>query len=302
MPVLGSPWLPVRPVAWDNEVTRRLQAVLQSHQRMTCPSDTASWLDCVLHEEPCHNPAATLVWGDGWVDRWTVTRKDAALGDLTSTVARTGTTLFDAAESVRRMTNRYSQPNRTGIAYMSSTGRHHAFESLTERAVLRLIDFGDPWDVVTQPFWLRWHDGLRRRKHVPDFLVRGREGTTVVNVRPADLVDPEAEEQFAAMTAVTHRLGWRHVVVTGFVTPQATTVDTLAVARIKPHDPFGLGVELLQALAQAPAPFGRLVAGTRAPALARAVLLGMLWRREAAVNLAVRLSDTSLVRLGTTRR
>lgn len=302
MPILGTPCLTVPLPEQADPMTRRLYAVRQSHPQMACPSDTASWLDCVLHDEPCFDPAAAGAWGDDWADRWTITLKDAARGDLTSTVARTGTSMFDAAESVRRMTNRYSQPNRTGIAYLASTGRHHAFESLTERGVLRLIDFSEPWDVVTQPLWLTWHDGARRRRHAPDFLVRGRDGTTVVNVRPADLIDAESEEQFAAMTAVAHRLGWRHVVVTGLIAPHATTIDTLAVARTEPHDPFGLADDLQQALAQAPAPFATLVAGTRAPALARAVLLGMLWRREAAVDLAGRLCDQSVVRLGTATR
>ncbi len=283
-------------------MTRRLHAVQHLPVAMTCPSDTASWLDCVAHHEPCVDASTALGWGEDWAQRWTIKRKDAALDDLTTTVASTGTGLFNAAESVRRMTNRYSQRNRTGIAYMGSTQRHHAFESLTERQVLRMIDFAAPWDVVTQPLQLRWHDGTKSRSHVPDFLVRADEGTTVVNVRPGDLIGPDDEQQFEAMTAVATRLGWRHLVVTDVVKPHAVTVDTLAVSRTEPHDPFGLAEELLRALAEDALPFGRLVAQTRAPALARAVLLGMLWRREAAVDLAVRLNDASVVRLGTAHR
>jgi hypothetical protein len=48
-----------------------------------------------------------------------------------------------------------------------------------------LLDF-DP-EVVgysSQPFWLRWHDGRRRRRHAPDFLVRLIDGRGVVAAQP----------------------------------------------------------------------------------------------------------------------
>lgn len=283
-------------------VTRHLQPVRHAGPEFEHPSDSASWLSCTEHYEPAHRLPETAGSAEGWADRWTVERLDQRDGRLTATVAQTRPEHFRAAESVRRMTNRHQQPNRSGVEYLAATGRHHSFESLNEKGVLGVVDFARPLDVVSQPLRLHWHDGDRRRSHVPDFLVVERHGTTVVNFKEKPATKPEDEENFAAMTAVAARLGWRHVVVTGLARPQATVVNMLASARGELHDPLGLRDELRQSLATGPGTFGRLVAATPAPALARAVLLSMLWRGEAAVDLACRLSDASTVRLGGGRR
>ena len=263
-----------------------------------CPSDTASWLDCVQGCSPEPGPELLTAWGSGWPDRWTVLRLDADEGWLACPVSEVADGLFARAESVRRMTNWHGQRHRSGIAFMSSTGRHHAFESLTEQGVLRMIDFAGPSDLVTQPFRLRWHDGQRWRAHTPDFLVVEDAGMTVVNVRPAAKVKPEDEEQWTAMTAVATRLGWRHEVVTGLVQPHGVNVDAMTTGRREVHDPLGLQAALTEVLADGPVRFGDAVAATEAPALARAVLLRMLWTADAAIDLAVRLTDRSPVRLG----
>lgn len=280
---------------------RRLHPVRPSLHRMETPSDTASWLDCVHHHEPALDPSLAAAWGDGWADRWSVQRLDSSLAEVVTTVARTTTALFHDAESVRRMSNRYSQRHRTGIEFMASTGRHHVFESLTEQGVLKQIDMSLPVDVVSQPFWLHWHDGAKRRRHAPDFLVTERHGTTVVNVRPDGMVKDDDAEQFTALSAVAARLGWRHVVVGGFRRPHSVNVEALSSARRTPHDPLGLATAMHEALSRGPQPFGAVVAATDAPALARSVLMGMIWRGEAAIDLAVLLTDHSTVRLGTAR-
>lgn len=282
-------------------VARRLQPVRPFLHRMETPSDTSSWLNCVHHDEPALDPVAAASWGGDWADRWTVQRLDSSLNEIVTPVSRTATALFLDAESVRRMSNRYSQRHRTGIEFMASTGRHHVFESLTEQGVLKQIDMCRPVDVVSQPFWLHWHDGTKKRRHAPDFLVTEEHGTTVVNVRPDGFVKDDDVEQFAALTAVAARLGWRHVVVGDFRRPCSVNVEALSSARRTPHDPLGLAAAMHRTLAQGARPFGDVVAATDAPALARAVLLGMIWRGEAAIDLAVLLTDHSAVRLGTAR-
>ncbi|MBB4752486.1 hypothetical protein BJ964_006647 [Actinoplanes lobatus] len=73
-----------------------------------------------------------------------------------------------------------------------------------------LLDF-DP-EVVgysSQPFWLRWHDGCRRR-HAPDFFVRLIDGTgVVVDVRADDRIEVEDAEAFAATERACAQVGWR---------------------------------------------------------------------------------------------
>jgi hypothetical protein len=84
------------------------------------------------------------------------------------------------------------------------------FESWAERDVAMMLDF-DPQVTAfsSQPFWLRWHDGRRTRRHAPDFFARRTDGTgVVVDVRPDDLVDEAAAESFAAMAAACAEEGW----------------------------------------------------------------------------------------------
>jgi hypothetical protein len=73
-----------------------------------------------------------------------------------------------------------------------------------------LLDF-DP-EVVgysSQPFWLRWHDG-RRRRHAPDFFVRLIDGTGVVVDVPADdRIEVRDAEAFAATERACTQVGWR---------------------------------------------------------------------------------------------
>lgn len=299
MPILGNPRRPPSRREMNRPALRALHPVRVPSPYMACPSDTASWLDCLHHDEPPALPPTARP--DGWADAWTLQRLDADLGEIRTPVPGTSTGLFDKAESVRRMSNRYAQRHRTGIEFMASTGRHHVFESLTEQGVLKQIDMCRPDDVVSQPFWLHWHDGTSTRRHAPDFLVREGHGTTVVNVRPDGILKPQDAEQFAALSTVATRLGWRHVLVGDFVRPHSVNVEVLSSARRTPHDPLGLAPVMRRALAAGPREFGRTVAATVAPALARSVLLGMIWRGEAAIDLAVLLTDRSPVRLGTSR-
>jgi hypothetical protein len=79
-----------------------------------------------------------------------------------------------------------------------------------ERDHAMLLDF-DP-EVVgysSQPFWLRWHDG-RRRRHAPDFFVRLIDGTgVVVDVRADDRIEVRDAEAFAATERACTQVGWR---------------------------------------------------------------------------------------------
>jgi len=91
------------------------------------------------------------------------------------------------------------------------------------------------------------------------------------------------------------------VIVGDFRRPHSVNVEALSSARRTPHDPLGLAAAMHATLAQAPQQFGSVVAETDAPALARSVLMGMIWRGEAAIDLAVLLTDHSTVHLGTAR-
>nr|WP_278184668.1 TnsA-like heteromeric transposase endonuclease subunit [Parafrankia irregularis] len=97
-----------------------------------------------------------------------------------------------------------------GWWWSATLGDHVGFESWLERDHVMLLDF-DP-DVVAlsaQPFWLRWHDGVRPRRHAPDFFVRRADGGgVVVDVRADDRIEPADAEAFAATAVACGQVGW----------------------------------------------------------------------------------------------
>lgn len=103
------------------------------------------------------------------------------------------------------------QKNFTGWWWSSTTREHVGYESWLERSVVMRLDF-DPAvvGIASQPFWLHWHDGRRRRRHAPDYFVRMADGSGVaVDVRSDERVDAQAAEAFAATERACDQVGWR---------------------------------------------------------------------------------------------
>ncbi|MFI9842813.1 hypothetical protein ACIHFD_37675 [Nonomuraea sp. NPDC051941] len=74
-----------------------------------------------------------------------------------------------------------------------------------------------------------------------------------------------------------------------------SVIDVMSAQRRPLQDPLGLQGQLLEALAAGPAGFGKLVARTSLPAVARAHALHLLWHRQLGVDLSRPLADRSLV-------
>jgi hypothetical protein len=73
-----------------------------------------------------------------------------------------------------------------------------------------LLDF-DPavTGISSQPFVLYWHDGVRERKHTPDYFARRADGSAlVVDVRADDRIEPEDAEAFAVTEMMCREAGW----------------------------------------------------------------------------------------------
>jgi hypothetical protein len=52
--------------------------------------------------------------------------------------------------------------------------------------------------IASQPFWLHWHDGKRRRRHAPDYFVRLADGRgQVVDVRAGARIGRTDAEAFS---------------------------------------------------------------------------------------------------------
>jgi hypothetical protein len=97
---------------------------------------------------------------------------------------------FERSRPVRKFPSRPGQRHFPGLWWSSTTGDHVGFESWLEREHAMMLDF-DPAVAAfaSQPFWLRWHDGTRTRRHAPDYFARMRDGSgLVIDVRADDQV------------------------------------------------------------------------------------------------------------------
>ncbi|CAO5184645.1 transposase [Frankia sp. AiPs1] len=184
-----------------------------------------------------------------------------------------------------------------GWWWSATLGDHVGFESWLERDHLMLLDF-DP-DVVglaAQPFWLRWHDGVRQRRHAPDFFVRLADGMgVVIDVRADDRIEPSDAEAFAATASACAEVGWlfRRVGVPGAV----LVANVRWLARYRHPRCAGRGAvagRLVEVFAE-PRPLfvGAVEVGDRIAVLP--VLYHLLWRRRLAADLAGELLGPSTV-------
>jgi hypothetical protein len=117
---------------------------------------------------------------------------------------------FEQVEPVRGF--RWSRSDRhfSGWYWAATTGGHVGYESWLERDRLILLDFDhEILGICSQPFWLHWHDGVRRRRHAPDYFVRRTDGSAlVVDVRANDRVDADDAAVFATTDRACSSVGW----------------------------------------------------------------------------------------------
>lgn len=205
-----------------------------------------------------------------------------------------------AGVPVRMARSVRGQRHFPGWYWSATTGRHVLYESRLELAWLLCADF-DPAVVAiaAQPFALRCQVGDRLRRHVPDFLWLGADGSVgVVNVKPADaLADAEVAEALAWPGRLVEAHGWEYAVWSGDDPVFLANLRFLAGYR-RP----GLVSDALVAQVHAAvrpgdelaAVAGRL-AGVVAAPVVRAALLRLLWSRRLSVDLRRPLSSASRV-------
>ncbi|CAM5488132.1 TnsA-like heteromeric transposase endonuclease subunit [Streptomyces avidinii] len=181
---------------------------------------------------------------------------------------------------------------------MSTTGRLHGFESLAERRLLLALDFvGGAAEVLSQPFTLKFMTRRGTVRHTPDFLVLFHGTALLIDVRPADLIEPDDLVKFAAAQQAAGAAGWQYVVVAGWQPRPWAALETLSARRRSMSDPLGLASELLELVSDEPRRLSGLVEATSWPALARAYVLHLLWSRRLAMDLSLRLGDESWIYL-----
>lgn len=259
-------------------------------------SHSCGWEDLHLPEADGDSLAITeLSCGSGWMSRWTACWRLSGT-EVTCAVRDLASMPVVGAEPVRRFAWQARQRHRPGLEYLVSTGRHHGFESMAEQRLLLALDFaGERVDVCSQPFRLRFQTRSGWRDHVPDFLVWSRRGTWLVNVKRPGGIGERDRVCFAAASEVALTADWRHMVVTGWRPNVMGVLDALSAQRRALDDRLGLQGELLAAAGAGPRPFGKLVAATSLPAVARAHALHLLWHRRLSVDLAQPLTNQSRV-------
>jgi hypothetical protein len=189
---------------------------------------------------------------------------------------------FEQAAVVRSFRFAKGMTSFAGWWWFAASGEHVGYESWLERDHVMLMDF-DPSvrAVASQPFWLSWHDGRRRRRHAPDFFARRTDGTgVVVDVRPDERIPERDAEAFAVTGQACARVGWEFArvgVLPSVLTANVRWLSRYRHARCAGRPGSGLDARLEQAFAtQTPLLAGAQAVGDRLEVLP--VLFHLLWR------------------------
>lgn len=92
-----------------------------------------------------------------------------------------GSVRFEALAPVAPFVSFRGQRSWSGRWWSSTVGRHVAYRSWLARDHAMELDY-DPHVLAyaARPFWLYFRDGLKVRRHGPDFFARRVDGTGVV--------------------------------------------------------------------------------------------------------------------------
>jgi hypothetical protein len=239
--------------------------------------------------------ARGLDLGRGWQERWSVTWRSAAGGDVCQRVDELVRGGLKDPGPMRAFTWRREQRHRPGLPFVQSTGRLHGAESLEESRFLLALDFaGEVTEIVSQPLRLRFGGEPGMRVHTPDYLVRTGSGVWLVDVRPSGLIADQDRESFAAAAELARACDWGFAVAAGWLTHTMVTLDWLSSRRRPMADPLNTGPGLL-ARAAGCVTFGQLAASSPYPPVARAQLLHLLWHRRLGMDLREPLRDPTVI-------
>jgi hypothetical protein len=205
-------------------------------------------------------------------------------------------TRFEDVAPVRKFVTKRGTPGFSGYRWSATTGGHVGYESWLERDHLTVLDF-DPTivGISSQPFWLHWHDGRRRRRHAPDYFARRADGAgIVVDVRAEEQIDPRSAEAFAATAQACAQVGWEF--------RRVGALDPVFVANLRwlagYRHPRCLREETAERLIEAFARPRPLFAGAQEVGDRIAVLptlFHLMWRRSLVADLHSAVLDSSTV-------
>lgn len=222
-----------------------------------------------------------------------VSFRDAAGQESEAGLALVSAEVLAAGRPWRVLRWRQGQAHYSGWYWSATTGGHVVYESRLELARLLLADFDPQVAVIAaQPFLVAAPSGGRVRRHVPDFLVIGRDGSVrVVNVKPAGQLEvPKVAEALAWAGEVFAARGWEHEIWSGAGPVLLSNVRFLAGYRFADRVDAALA-DIIEREAPSGATIGDLERGwpDRAEDV-RPAALHLLWRGVFRTDLQVPLS------------
>jgi hypothetical protein len=154
--------------------------------------------------------------------------------------------------------------------------------------------------LASQPFWLHWPSSAGLGSHVPDFFARtcGGEGL-VVDVRPQHRISEDDRRVFDATAALCADIGWQYRLVGDQELDRVSIANVRWLAgyrqpRCSPAPSVRSG--LLSAFAESQE-LGCALRTFSNPLSTLPAIYHLLWRRELHVDLSVRLSMSSTIRV-----
>jgi hypothetical protein len=221
---------------------------------------------------------------------------DTREGRLHLPLSRCATFAFELKCSpVRRFPSHRGQRSFPGLWWFATTRAHIGHESWLERDQLMALDADpDVVGVVSQPFWLRWPDGI---SHAPDYFARRRDGSAlVVDVREDHRISPDDQQKFDRSAAVCESVGWHYRRVGALDAVVRANLRWLSGYRHPRVLRPALAGELMEVFSRArPLMTGALAVGT--PLVVLPVLFHLLWHRRLEADLgSATLTCDTLVR------
>lgn len=201
---------------------------------------------------------------------------------------------------VRRPAVYRRQHHMPGRWFSTTAARFLDYESLLERDWMVLMDFDrEVSSICEQPLRLHYIRDGRPASHVPDLLVWRRGRPELCDVKSVErLGDPGFEVQVEATQTACAQAGLGYRVLSEPEPQLLANVRWLAGFRAPPADPDGERGQMLSVLSIGPSTIAELMALSSEPALARPVLMHMLWGGEAEADLSRPLREESHIRLG----
>jgi hypothetical protein len=205
---------------------------------------------------------------------------------------------------VREFRSYRGRRHYSGWYWSATVGQLVAYESRLELARIMLAGF-DPRvaAIASQPFQLSGMHAGKRRRHVPDVLVVGGDGSvTIIDVKPASRVDdPAVATLFAWTGEVVARRGWRFEVWSGADPVLLANVRFLAGYRramVIERSLLGKAVETARAGAPTIRSLERSLRCYAPAATVRPVVLHLLWTGALTADLSRPLGADTPLSLG----